>query len=183
MPELVRSFICIDFPDEIIKEITRVQSELAKTKFQGKLTEPENLHLTLKFLGEVPKEVLEKVKSLLSSIKFQKLELKLGKVGVFSHRGNPRIVWIKLEGAPIFKLQKEIDKSLKDLFPKEERFMSHLTIARIKHAKDKRSFDLKIKSLTAKKLKFEIDSFRLVRSELKTLGPIYTTLADFKSNN
>ena len=50
---MIRCFICIDFPDEVIKEVARVQEELEKVKFNGKLTELENLHLTLKFLGEM----------------------------------------------------------------------------------------------------------------------------------
>jgi len=51
--KLIRAFIAIDFPDEVVKEIARVQEVLGKRQFTGKMTEPENLHLTLKFLGEI----------------------------------------------------------------------------------------------------------------------------------
>src|SRR3989344_5633499 len=125
-----RTFVCIDFPEEIIKETARIQHLLSKQNFTGKLTELENLHLTLKFLGEIDKGVLKKVKEELSKIKFSKLTLKLEKAGTFNIGGNPKIVWLKVTGG-IFELQKEIDNTLLPLFPKEERFMSHLTIARI----------------------------------------------------
>lgn len=48
-----RTFICIDFPTEVIKEAARIQALIDKQNFTGKLTEPENLHITLKFLGEI----------------------------------------------------------------------------------------------------------------------------------
>ena len=56
---LTRAFIAIEFPDEVVKEIARVQELVSKIKFTGKLTELENLHLTLKFLGEISEEKVE----------------------------------------------------------------------------------------------------------------------------
>jgi len=85
----IRTFICIDFPDEVVKEVARVQEELGKIKFTGKLTEIENLHLTLKFLGEIEPEKVEKVREVLIKIQFNELNLGLGKIGVFNSRGNP----------------------------------------------------------------------------------------------
>lgn len=175
----IRAFICVDFPDEIIKEITRVQSVLEKRPFTGKLTEPENLHLTLKFLGEVDREKLEKAKSKLSKIVFPILSAGLLNAGLFSYKNNPRIVWIKVTG--IFGLQKSIDETLSELFPKEERFMSHLTIGRIKYVKDKLGFKNYMKNLSVKKLKFPVESFKLKSSELRSNGPVYATLEEYKS--
>jgi len=124
---LIRTFICIDFPDEVIKEVTRIQQIIEKQNFTGKLTELENLHLTLKFLGQVSPEKLNKTKEKLSQIKFLRGALRLSEVGTFKFRRKPKIVWIKIRG-DIFDLQKQLDKSLSDLFPEEDRFMSHLTV-------------------------------------------------------
>ncbi len=177
----MRTFICIDFPEEIIKEVSRIQESLSKYKFTGKTTEPENLHLTLKFLGEIDEERLDKVKEALSRIKFKEFEAKLEKAGTFKIRGNPKITWIKIGGKGIFELQKEIDESIKNLFPLENRFMSHLTIARIKYVKDKKEFEKFIKNIHPKKLSFKISKFYLKKSELKPLGPIYTTIEKYKA--
>ena len=177
----MRIFICVDFPEEITKEIARIQGALSNYKFTGKLTESENLHLTLKFLGEIDEEKLKKVKEALSTIKFKEFEAKLDLVGIFKIKGNPKIVWIKIGGKDIFNLQKEIDNSLKDLFKKEERFMSHLTIARIKYTKDKKEFENFIKNIHSRKLYFKISKFYLKKSDLKPLGPIYTTLEEYKA--
>jgi len=178
--DLIRTFICIRFNDEIVKEIARVQEELGKIKFTGKMTELENLHLTLKFLGEIGEEKLEEIRKKLREIKFNAFELKLGIAGTFSVRGNPRIVWIKAEGKEIWELQKKIDDSLKELFKKEERFMSHLTIARVKYVKNKKAFVEYAKGLGVKEIKLRVDRFYLMKSELKPPMPIYSVLEEYE---
>ncbi len=180
MENKIRTFICIDFPDEVIKEVARVQSLIKNAKFTGKLTELENLHLTLKFLGETEQENLENVDNILSSISFPKFEAKLENIGTFSYKNNPKIVWIKIGSKEIFELQKQIDISLTNLFKQEERFMSHLTIARIKNVKDKKGFEDHIKKISIKPISFEVKSFKLKSSELKPMGPVYRTLAKYE---
>lgn len=179
---LTRAFIAIDFPDEVVKEVARVQEILEKKKFTGKLTELENLHLTLKFLGEIDSEKLEEVRKRLGEIKFEEMDLKLGEVGVFGLRGEPRIVWIKVEGKGIWALQKKVDEALKDLFKSEERFMSHLTIARIKYVKDKQGFVDYVQGMKARKIEFKLNKFSLKSSELKRLGPVYKDIEDYRAD-
>jgi 2'-5' RNA ligase len=174
--ELKRCFIAIEFSDEVVKEIARVQELLVKTKFTGKLTELENLHLTLKFLGEIDDEKIEEVKKKLKEIKFLEMKLKLGKIGIFSIRGKPNIVWIKIEGKQIHDLQKKIDEVLSGMFKIEERFMSHLTIARIKYVKDKKGFLEHIDSIHIMPVEFDVSEFKLKKSELKPIGPVYAEL-------
>lgn len=179
MQQKTRAFICLSFPDEIIKEVARVQSLIQKNKFIGKLTELENLHLTLKFLGEITNETLSSVQEKLAQIEFQEFEATALNIGTFSFRGSPKIVWIKIGGKQIHDLQKQIDLALEPEFKKEQRFMSHLTIARIKHVSDKENFLKSIKNIKVKKIKFKVSGFKLMSSELKPLGPIYKTLKEF----
>jgi 2'-5' RNA ligase len=173
---LTRAFIAIEFPNDVVKEIIRVQEEVLKVKFKGKLAEPENLHLTLKFLGEIDSGKLEEVKRILKDIQFNKMELKLGGIGVFNIRGNPRIVWIKVNGEGIWELQKQIDEKLRDLFKMEERFMGHLTLARVKYVDDLKNFNERIKKIGVEEVKFEVKEFKLKKSVLQALGPVYTDL-------
>lgn len=179
----IRTFICITFPDEVIKEVARVQEHVLKTKFTGKLTELENLHLTLKFLGEIPREKIEEVRSILEKIKFPKFQAKLLHAGTFNYKGNPKIIWIKVGGEEIFNLQKKIDESLYPLFEKEKRFMSHMTIARIKHAPSPNEIKNKIRNIGVKKIIFPVTSFKLQHSELKPLGPVYKTISEITLEN
>lgn len=176
----IRTFICIDFPDEVIKEVARIQQLISKRNFHGKLTELENLHLTLKFLGEIDEKLLEKIKKKLFDINLENLNLYLERVGTFNYKRDPRIVWIKISGKDIFNLQKQIDGSLGGIFPKEKRFMSHLTIARIKFVKNRENFKEYASKIKCKKISFKINSFELKSSELKSFGPVYQTLKKYK---
>ena len=146
--------------------------------FEGKLTEKENLHLTLKFLREIDELGVEEVKKRLREIRFKSFKAALGEAGVFSE-DFLRIIWIKLEGNAI-ELQKEVDNALKGLFKPEFRFMSHLTIARVKQAKDKRKLLDYLSSVKIKKIEFNVFEFALKSSVLTDKGPIYTDIERYR---
>ncbi|MEK6893748.1 MAG: RNA 2',3'-cyclic phosphodiesterase [Nanoarchaeota archaeon] len=178
--KLTRAFICIDFPDEVVKEVARVQELLEKWNFIGKITELENLHLTLKFLGEIDDLKIEEIKNALREIKFGKFEAKLGNTRIFHFNGNPKIVWIKILGKCIYELQRKIGHVLeKEGFRSEERFMGHLTIDRIKYTKDKKGFEAHVKKINAKSIGFTINNFKLMKSELREQGPVYSKLGEY----
>jgi RNA 2',3'-cyclic 3'-phosphodiesterase len=186
MLDKTRSFICIDFPSDIVKEITKIQELMSKKLFShakvtAKLIEPENLHLTLKFLGHISHENLNKVKKCLSKVSFSQPNLKLDKIGSFNYKGKPKIIWIKITRG-IFDLQKQIDESLSTLFPKEQRFMSHLTIARIKQVKNLSGFYEYLSSIKPSNRTFKCNSFKLKASILKSPGPIYKTIKEYILN-
>jgi len=172
----MRTFISIDIPEKVKKEIKKIQDELPE--FYGKKTELENLHLTLKFLGEINEDKLEKVKKRLREIKFNFFETEIDSIGVFSEKFI-RIVWLHLNNCK--RLQKEVDDKLKDLFEVERRFMSHLTIARVKKIKDKKKFLEELKKLEIPKIKFNVDEFYLMKSELSKDGPKYEVIERYKS--
>lgn len=175
-----RCFICIDLPREIIKEVERVQAELKKKNlFHGKFVEGENLHLTLKFLGEIEEKKVEEVKTKLKEIKFSGFQAYLGELGVFSS-DYIRIIWAHVLGKKVEELQALVDEKLKGLFPKEERFMSHLTIARVKNVKDKKLLLEALKTVRTQNLGFSIKEFYLMKSELKPEGPEYSVIEKFE---
>lgn len=170
----MRTFISIDIPEEIKREIQKIQECLPK--FIGKKVETENLHLTLKFLGEIDEQKIGEVKIRLGGINFNKFESEINEVGVFSEKF-VRIVWLHLSGCE--KLQKKIDESLADLFEPEQRFMSHLTIARIKSLEDKKYFLSELSKIKIPSIKFVVDRFKLKESVLKSEGPVYGTMDEY----
>ncbi len=178
---MARIFIGITLPEEIIQEVARIQSILEKQKFVGKCTELENLHVTLKFLGDIDDSTLETVKNKLDTIVFPRMPLFLQMTGSFKFQGRPKIIWIKVGG--LAKLQKQIDTIVSDLFEPEKRFMSHLTIARIRHVKDQKGFSDYVSNMGVKKLAWENDSFHIISSELDPEGPIYTKVKSFHAQN
>jgi len=159
-----RCFISIDIPEETKKEILKIQEQLP---------ESENLHLTLKFLGEIDEHKIEKVKKKLRKIKYNAFESEIDSIGVFSEKFI-RIVWLHIKNCE--ELQKEIDKKLSELFENENRFMSHLTIARVKSVKDKKEFIEKLHKVNIPKINFDIGSFSLEESILTSKGSIYKDL-------
>lgn len=171
---MVRTFISVDLPLNIKKEIKKIQNLLPD--FVGKKTEQENLHLTLKFLGEIDNAKVEEIKKRLGPIKIEAFEAEIDNIGVFSEKF-VRIVWIHLKGAE--KLQEEIDKALEELFYKEERFMSHITIARIKSIKNKIDFLSKLKEIKIPIVKFKVASFQFKKSELFPQGPRYEVIEEY----
>lgn len=173
----MRVFISINIPEEIRKEIKKIQDLLPE--FFGKKTELQNLHLTLKFLGEIEEQVVGEVKEKLREIKIEKFKTEIDEIGVFSE-DFIRIVWLHMEDCD--NLQKQIDNVLTDLFEKERRFMSHLTIARIKKLKDKKGFLQDLKKIKIEKIKFKVDKFYLMKSELTAEGPRYSVLEEYNLN-
>ena len=81
-----RCFISIDIPKELYGEIKKIQDKLQE--FRGKKTEPENLHLTLKFLGEIDEREVGEVKEKLRTINYESFESELKYVGVFDNRSS-----------------------------------------------------------------------------------------------
>lgn len=179
MKKFRRCFIAITFPDTVIEEILRIQNSLKEEDiFSGKFTERENLHLTLKFLGEIDEIKIEKIKEKLKEVKFNAFECSIGELGVFSKK-LVRIIWIKIEGV-IYDLQKEIDKSLKDIFDEEIRFMGHITIARVSKINDRKKFFEALNKIKVESLNFEVEEFRLMESEFRKDEPIYKEIEKYK---
>lgn len=131
----MRCFVAVDINDVLRQRVINLQKELMPL-IVGKHVEPENLHFTLKFLGEINEKQIEDVKKALSDIanNFEKFNVDLIGVGAFPNRNYIRVIWI---GAPkLFNLQKTVCDALES-FGKESDVTPHLTIARVNNVKDK----------------------------------------------
>ncbi len=173
----MRTFISVKLPPKILWSIKEIQNSLPE--FSGKKTEIQNLHLTLKFLGGISFEKVEEIKLRLRKIKFPKFEAEIKEIGFFDNK-NQGVIWLSLTNCDA--LQKEIDRTLDGLYEKERRFMSHLTIARVKKIKDKKKFLDLLKKIEIPKLFFIVDRFYLTKSDLKKEGPEYTDLEKYNLN-
>ncbi len=180
MGEKLRCFIALDLPESIISELQKIQEHIKKEDLIiGKFTEKENLHLTLKFLGGISKEQVSGVQEKLRSISFKAFNADIRELGVFSEEF-VRIIWVALNGTEVFELQSSVDAALDDIFPKETRFMSHVTIARVKNLKDKQKLLEHLKSIKIQDIKGKITSFSLIASTLKPEGAQYEVIERYK---
>lgn len=176
----MRLFIAIELNDEMKDYLFNLQKELkldAKIKWVGK----KHMHLTLKFLGDVAEEKLNKIIELLSGVKFEAFEFGLKCLGVFD-KSFPRVLFVDLWPTDkIMDLQFKVENMLKNLFEMDKRFKAHLTIGRIKFVKDKSKFLDIIERFKVKDIRTKVDSFCLIKSVLRKEGPEHTIIKEFKN--
>jgi 2'-5' RNA ligase len=175
----MRCFIAINLPEEVKEEISKIIEKLPKKGI--KKVAKENLHLTLKFLGEINENLIKKIEEELEKIKFDRFAVKLKDIGFFPNRNFIRVVWLGIDEGEeeIKELQKEVDKKLAKLFKKEKNFEPHLTIARVKFLKDKEGFIEELEKIKFED-SFEVRSFELMESILQRKGPVYKLIKSFK---
>ncbi len=170
----MRLFIAIDVDEEVKKSLKPILSSLSK--YRGvKAVEPENVHITLQFLGEVPESKVEVISDRLSRIKIAPFKVKLTNVGFFPNRSRARVVWIGVEGDMLGKLAEEVRREMRKIGYREDKeFVAHATLARIK----KTPPDLNKLIEEVENFKFSgewmVKEFKLKQSKLTPKGPIYS---------
>ena len=183
----MRTFICIEILDaKIIQDISDIQREFKSLQGRIKSTELENIHITLKFLGDITEDTADEIIELLDKVEFEPIDLHLKGTGCFPNPKRPRIVWIGVEeGADkVRNIYDQINRKLSKYNFKKDRFKSHITISRVKFL-DRRETPRFINLLDQFKDKdfgtIKISSFQFKKSVLTSKGPIYTTLNEFKT--
>jgi 2'-5' RNA ligase len=177
-----RGFIAIDI--DVSSKIIQFQNEINKTGANVKLVEPKNIHITLKFLGDTEEALLEKIEKIMENAvkSIDPFNIQLKGTGVFPNQNYIKVVWIGMDkGEQIGDIAGKIDESLSKLgFEREKRgFSSHLTIARVRNAKNKEKLVRTIEKYNEVEFaEIKVNSITLKKSELTPKGPIYTTLKE-----
>jgi RNA 2',3'-cyclic 3'-phosphodiesterase len=181
----MREFLAVDIDPKHLNKIAEIQRGLSDADAPVKFVERENLHLTLKFFGEISdtknKEIISIVQEKLK--KYQPFPLHIKRMGVFPNLGYIRVVWLGIEEPNNFSvIQKDLDHDFINMgFKKERSYTPHLTIGRVKGAHNKEALVAKIKELEEVDIgKMTIDRVVLKKSELTPAGPIYTNQKEFQ---
>lgn len=176
----IRCFVAVDLPEEIREKVGRLQSGIATEGLRQ--VRPELVHVTIKFLGDVPEGKVDRVKEALSAVRAAPFTARVAGMGAFPGR-SVRVVWLGLEGdfSPLYSKVEAATKSLG--FPPDERgFTPHVTIGRVGRpdAGTSRELLAKIGSQSTVDLgSFMVEEFCLKKSTLTPGGPIYEDLAVF----
>jgi RNA 2',3'-cyclic 3'-phosphodiesterase len=179
----MRVFIAIELPDEVKDALAALQNELRKVQTEIGWTKPENLHLTLKFLGEVEADRLSDVNQACAAAVARVSPFSIGvqDTGVFPTLKQPRVLWVGLaEGlAELQTLHKKLDENLHALgFAQETRaFKPHLTLGRVKSLKNVSEVTAKLLAYHLPELSFHAHELVVMQSQLHPAGSIYTPLA------
>ncbi|NLZ51782.1 MAG: RNA 2',3'-cyclic phosphodiesterase [Thermoanaerobacteraceae bacterium] len=179
----MRCFIAINLDLSVKANIRDFIQNKVSQNFKGiRWVKPENLHITLAFLGEITTEQASSIKKVLESIlaKHESFPIELSGIGFFPNRKNPKVFWIGIKEQPkLLKLKHDIDKCLTEcnIYFDKKPFSPHLTIGRIKSP-------LKIESEIVEALDFKasflVTEFFLIKSDLFSDGPVYSDLYRFE---
>jgi len=179
-----RGFIAVDI--KATDKIIRFLDEINKINADVKTVDSKNIHITLKFLGDIQNEKIESIEEIIkNSVKeISSFNLKLIGSSVFPNKNYIRVVWIGIEDSDILKnIARNIDEEIAKLgFKKEKRgFSAHLTLGRVKTAKNKDKLLKIIEEYTDFDFGIQkVNSIKLKKSQLTPSGPIYTTIKEVK---
>src|SRR3989344_3246386 len=174
----MRLFIAIELPKEVKDYLFSIKNNFNKNIAKVNWIAKKNIHLTLKFLGDIDEKLAKEIVEKLGEIKLKKFELELDELGFFPNENYIKIIWVGVKNpVKVMELQQDIDETLSKYFKKEREFSVHITIGRVKFIKNKKEFLDIIKKSRVEKLKFNVESFGLFSSELSKDGPRYRTIS------
>jgi 2'-5' RNA ligase len=189
--EQVRSFIAIELPSEIRAELASLEERLKARRHPFvKWVDPEGIHLTLKFLGNIALATVPKIIEAVTKIAqpLSPFRLEMGGLGVFPNWQRPQVIWVGIGGevGKLAILQRDMETALAPLgfSPESRSFKAHLTLGRLRERtspKDKQKFGewlTSIKFETA--LSFEVNALSLMKSQLTPSGALYSQLASIQ---
>jgi 2'-5' RNA ligase len=182
MNNKIRCFIAIELSQEIKETLGKIESELQKSVSGVKWVKPDNIHLTLKFLGNVDEGTVENIKKIMNEVAkdAKPFKMKLSQAGAFPSPSRPRVIWVGIddENKKSSHSVNLIEEKVSSLgIEKENRaFHPHLTLARVKFLKDKSSVQNAFVSLKVPSTEMTAAKITLFQSKLTPQGSIYTAL-------
>jgi RNA 2',3'-cyclic 3'-phosphodiesterase len=180
----VRLFVALAIPASVREGLAALITEMRSVAPKAKWIRPENLHVTLKFMGEAPPEKLDAIGDALASVRSAApVEVQFRSLGFFPNQKRARVLWAGVEAsANLTPLAAAIDAAVAAVgFPKETRaFTPHLTLARFDPPGLPPAWSrATVENLTHDFGTLRTGTFHLIQSKLKRSGAEYTTLRSF----
>jgi len=192
MQQTIRTFIAFELPPAVISLLREVQQGLKRLKLRARWVRPENIHLTLKFLGDINTDAVDRIGTEMADAvsEFAPISLAVKGVGVFPGIRRPRVIWVGIGGdtQALFALQGRLEEKLIPLgFPGEKRaFKAHLTLGRLKSAAEPEKIRQMINEFADLSSEdFILKQLILYKSDLEPSGAVYSQLkqANFRMKN
>jgi len=169
---------------EVRENLMRIEEELRQTRADIKLVDRENLHFTVKFLGEIPESMVEEVDTRIRALALRRMEVGVRGLGAFPDLRRPRVVWAGVAPQDIPSIsnsgQKVID-ALEGIGESDDRgFHPHITVARVRSPRNLESLASVIRECSSKEFgRSTISALKLKSSDLTPSGPIYRDVKEY----
>lgn len=180
---MIRSFIAVEVAADVRENLHRCQQRMKDSGARGSWNVPANMHLTLRFLGDVPDGTPEVLGLILDDVaaRFGPFDLRCEGLGTFGSPRRPSVLWAGCVGADgrLERLQEAVEQAVVESgFPAERRrYHPHITLARIRRPADAGRLTSEVDSLRSSAFgTFRADELVLFRSDLSAQGPTHTPL-------
>lgn len=185
--EKIRTFIAVPLPDSVLAEFGKLNRQMRSLSRDVKWVRPESIHLTLKFLGNLEPEALDRVFTAVERCfqsRWEKFSLTVGGLGAFPNFRRPRVLWVGVQGDGyeyLLRLQQQIETELaEEGFEKEKRkFSPHLTVGRVKFAGHLEELLKSFMEYPFPEMNFIVERVQIMRSELKPDGAVYSVQREY----
>jgi len=184
MSGTIRSFFAVDIEDEtIVRRLAEAQGMLVNTGADLKRVKPQNIHLTVRFLGDIFPPMVDAIYEEMKQVSFTPFTIELRGLGAFPKLSYPRVVWagIRKGADELTDVFEQLEPRLRGLGfkPDTKGFSPHLTIARVRTGRNKAQLIKLIQELEDYEFgTIKAKCLRLKKSDLTPKGPIYTTLKE-----
>jgi 2'-5' RNA ligase len=181
---MIRTFLAIQPSPEVLETLETFAGELRKTGGDVRWIKGDSMHLTIKFLGDVPEREIGGLSRALEErfVEQAPIDVEFRGIGVFPNMKKPRVLWVGLHGGGLGELVERAETALSPLgFPPEEReFTPHLTIGRFRSTRGWERLLAAIKDARDQSFGVgQIAKATLYQSDLRADGPVYTALTEF----
>jgi 2'-5' RNA ligase len=186
MSETIRSFIAFDIDNElVVRRLSEVQGMLVNTGADLKLVKPQNIHVTMRFLGNISLPMVDLIHEEMKQNFFAPFDIELRGLGAFPSLRYARVVWtgIRKGADELVNVCNQLEPRLRRLGfkPDSKGFSPHLTIARVRTRRHKAELVRCVEDLADCEFGvINADCLRLKKSVLTPKGPIYTTLREVR---
>jgi len=175
---MIRLFAAIDMPENIRDDISEIYEAIPGARWT-----PENqLHLTLRFIGDVNEDAAQLIDNSLKTVKFAPFTMRLQSVGFFPPRKEPRVLWCGIaKNENLIRLQKHVERAvvLAGLPPAERKFSPHITVARLNGSPPQKLAGFMSANSLFKTEPFLVPEFCLYSSVLKRDGALHIKEAGY----
>ena len=183
MEKGIRSFVAVEIPEAAVARIDPLLADLASLGRDLKVVRRENLHYTLKFLGDIRQEMIEPIGECMHSVSnLLGFRMMIGGIGAFPDARRPRVIWIGAKDGQdnMVRLAEDLDSALSSLgFAKERSHVPHLTLARSRSGRGPPGLAAYMENMKDVEIgTIAVDTLKLKKSVLTPGGPIYSDILE-----